>query len=61
MNRQPTRRDWTSEEDDLLREMARSGESVADISARLDRSPGSVRKRASKFKIALAKAPKLKL
>jgi hypothetical protein len=58
----PVRRDarWTPDEDDLLRKLARSGESVVNISERLNRSPGSIRKRSLRLNIALAKSRRLK-
>jgi DNA-binding NarL/FixJ family response regulator len=59
----PLRRDvhWTSEEDDILREMAGSGESVARIAQQLNRAPGSVRNRALRLNIPLAKSPTRRL
>jgi hypothetical protein len=50
---------WTPEKDDLLRELVRSGESLTDIAEQIKRSPGSVRIRASRLKIALTKSGKL--
>lgn len=63
MTEHPVRRDarWTPEEDELLRELVRSGHNPADISKRLNRSSGSVRMRAARLKIVMAKAIKLKL
>jgi DNA-binding NarL/FixJ family response regulator len=57
----PSRRDlrWTPDEDDLLRDMAQSGESAREISTRLNRSPSSIRERASRLKITLAKVRRL--
>ena len=54
----PGRRDlhWTPEEDVLLRELARTGETVANIAKRMNRSPGSVSSYALRQNIALAKA-----
>jgi DNA-binding NarL/FixJ family response regulator len=46
--------------DALLRELARSGESVANIAKHLNRSAGSVRNRALRQNIALAKSGRLK-
>jgi hypothetical protein len=46
---------WTLQEDDLLREMARSGLSVAEIGKRINRSLGSIRNRALRLDIVLAK------
>jgi DNA-binding NarL/FixJ family response regulator len=60
MTPRPLRR-FTPEEDDLLRMMARSGESAAEISKRLNRDRKAVRERASRLKIVIAKARKLKL
>jgi hypothetical protein len=37
---------WTPEKDDLLRKLARSGESAANIGKQIDRSLGSIRNRA---------------
>ena len=59
----PSRRDlrWTPDEDDLLRELARAGEGASEISRRLNRSPSSIRERASRLKITLAKVRRLNL
>ena len=58
----PVHRDtpWTPEEDDLLRKLARSGESVANIAKHIDRSLGSIRNRAVRLNIALVKFRKVK-
>jgi hypothetical protein len=54
----PVRRDvrWSLEEDALLRQLAQSGESVANIAAHLKRSAGAIRNRALRLNIALAKS-----
>ena len=52
---------WTPEEDELLRKLARSGESVMNITERLNRSDHSVRTRAVRLNIVLAKSRTLKL
>jgi hypothetical protein len=59
----PSRGDlrWTPDEDELLREMARAGENTSEISRLLNRSPSSVRERASRLKITLAKVRRLNL
>ena len=51
---------WTPEDDDLLRKLARSGESAPTIAKRLNRSVDSVRARARTLNIALAKSQILK-
>jgi hypothetical protein len=52
---------WTTEQDDQLRELAQAGETISKIAAELNRSRGSVRIRAAKLKITLAKSWKSKL
>jgi len=54
----PIRRDvhWSLEEDALLRELAKSGESVANIATHLSRSAGAIRNRALRLNLALAKS-----
>lgn len=52
---------WKPKEDEMLRKLARAGETVANIAKLLDRKPESVRGRASRLKIPLAKSHKLKL
>jgi hypothetical protein len=52
---------WKPKEDEMLRKLARAGETVANIAKLLDRKPESVRGRASRLKIPLAKSRKLKL
>ena len=63
MSARPLRRDvhWTPEEDDVLREMARSGESAARIAEELNRATSSVRNRAARLNIQVAKARQVKL
>jgi hypothetical protein len=58
----PPRKDipWRPEEDALLRELARTGEDVAKIAKRLNRSSSATRNRALKLDVALAKARRLK-
>jgi hypothetical protein len=51
---------WTALEDQVLRDLAESGNQLERIAERLERSVGSVRMRASRFKIKLATAGKLK-
>jgi hypothetical protein len=62
MTMSPLRRDvhWTAEEDDILREMARLGESVARIAEKLNRATGSVRNRALKLQIPIARSRPVK-
>jgi hypothetical protein len=45
---------WSAEDDNLLRELASSGESAAEIAKHMNRTTGSVRNRASKLNIPLA-------
>lgn len=63
MNVPPLRRGvhWTTEEDDFLREMARSGESVARIAEKLNRATGSVRNRALRLRIPIARSRPVKI
>jgi DNA-directed RNA polymerase specialized sigma24 family protein len=51
---------WPPEDDEKLRELAKSGESATEIAKHMDRSVDSVRTRASRLNIALAKSRKLK-
>jgi Recombinase len=50
---------WTHEQDDLLRKMGQAGENIANIAKRMDRSPGSVRIRALRLNVRLAKSGRL--
>jgi hypothetical protein len=50
---------WTSEEDDRLRDLAGSKKPLDDIAKELNRSNGSVRMRAARLKIGMAKSGKL--
>jgi hypothetical protein len=50
---------WSPEEDSLLCEFARSGESVTNIAENLGRSAGSVRVRAQRLNIAMARSGRL--
>jgi Recombinase len=50
---------WTAEEDDLLRKLAASGENVANIAKEINRPPGSVRGRAQRLSVKLAKSARL--
>jgi hypothetical protein len=50
------RRPWSIGEDDMLRKLARAGESAVSISKKLNREPTPVRKRAQKLNIVLAKS-----
>jgi hypothetical protein len=50
-------RQWTPEEEGLLRSMAAAGESVAVIATPLKRSAASIRKRARILGIKLARVP----
>ena len=50
---------WTPEEDDLLRRLAASGGNIASIAKEVDRSPGSVRGRAQRLGVELAKSGRL--
>jgi hypothetical protein len=47
---------WTSEDDERLRKLVGEGRTALTVAERLKRSPHSVRNRAVKLKIALAKA-----
>jgi DNA-binding NarL/FixJ family response regulator len=51
---------WTPEEDELLRKLAKAGQSAGDIANHMDRSVGSIRERASRLNIALARSRRLK-
>ena len=59
----PLRRDvpWTAEDDEFLREHARAGESVSEIAEQLNRVPSSVRNRALRLNIKLARSLRLKI
>jgi hypothetical protein len=46
---------WTPEEDDLLRELALSGEHAAAIAGQIKRSEAAIRKRATLLDVKLAK------
>jgi hypothetical protein len=46
---------WSAEEDEQLRCLARSGISLAEIAQQMQRSKSSVRARATKLTIALAR------
>jgi hypothetical protein len=46
-------RPWTAAEDDLLRDMAASGENPASIAIRLKRSQDSVQSRAFRLNVSL--------
>jgi DNA-binding NarL/FixJ family response regulator len=52
---------WTPEQDDRLLKMARAGESVSNIAKQLNRSRGSIRLRAARLQIVLAKSWKPKI
>jgi DNA-binding NarL/FixJ family response regulator len=52
---------WTAEEDELLRKLAKAGQSATDIAKHIDRSVGSIRDRVSRLNIALAKSRRLKV
>ena len=52
---------WLPEEDDQLRDLARAGETIANIARQLNRSPGSVRNRASRLSITVARIRKVSL
>jgi hypothetical protein len=52
---------WTPGEDELLRKLARLGVGASDIAKHIDRSVGSIRTRASRLNIVLAKSRPLKL
>ena len=47
--------DGLPEEDNLLRKLAASGENLANIAEEINRSPGSVRGRAQRLGVELAK------
>jgi hypothetical protein len=49
---------WTPEQDEQLRILAASGESIAAISVRLQRSEGALRHRARILKILLRRVAK---
>ena len=53
-------RRWSLEEDDMLRKLARAGESAASISGKLNRDTNSIRARAKKPNIVLAKLRPIK-
>ncbi len=50
---------WTPKEDDLLRKLAASGKNLANIAKEINRPPGSVRGRAQRLGIKLAKSGRL--
>ena len=50
---------WTTKDDEMLRKLASSGETVANIARILNRKPDSIRARAARLKIRLAKARNL--
>src|ERR1700684_449879 len=50
---------WTPKEDDLLRKLAASGKNLANIAQEVSRSPGSVRGRAQRLGVKLAKSGRL--
>jgi hypothetical protein len=52
---------WTPKEDDLLTKLAKSGESAAEIARHIDRNIASIRNRAMRLNIVLAKSRTLKL
>lgn len=60
---EPMRRDvhWSHQEDDILSEMARAGETVANIAKELNRSQGSVRNRASRLQITVSRTRRISL
>jgi hypothetical protein len=47
--------EWSQEEDDLLRSLARSGRCLSEIEQKLRRSKSSIRARATKFEVAIAR------
>jgi len=48
---------WTEQDDQRLRELAKAGKSLKEISRVIGRSPGAVRGRAVLQSIEIAKAP----
>ena len=53
---------WSEREDQQLRELARAGKSINDISKQIGRPVGSVRARAEKLSVRIAKTtPRLRL
>ena len=46
---------WTPSEDEQLRKLAAEGRSSVTIAERMQRSPNSIRRRAQRLKIVLAK------
>ncbi len=46
---------WSPDEDEQLRKLALSGASMAEIAQQMQRTKSSVRTRASKLKIAIAR------
>ena len=52
---------WTPAEDELLRRLAQSGESAPAIAKQIDRNEASVRNRAMRLNIVLAKSRRLRL
>jgi hypothetical protein len=56
---QPNSGPWTSDEDDRLRKLASSEMALDNIAGELKRSNGSVRMRAARLKIGIAKSGKL--
>jgi hypothetical protein len=49
--------EWSKEDEERLRSLAMSGLSAAQIAAQIHRSKGSVRVRAAKLNIAIAREP----
>jgi hypothetical protein len=52
---------WTTKDDEMPRKLVSSGETLANIARILNRKPDSVRARAGRLKIRLAKARNVKL
>jgi hypothetical protein len=52
---------WTTEENELPRKLAKSDESLSEIAKHIDRSIGAIRARAKILNIALARSRPLKL
>ena len=51
----PIARPWLPADDDMLRSLARRGLSEGEIAAQMQRSKSSVRSRAEKVKVAIAR------